>query len=85
MLKSIKDLVSEEIKSEEGLVAPEEQVAPDRIEEIIEEIMFYFDKSEGVAPDDEMDETEFGLNVDNLKATTIALYYFLRSPRWSTS
>jgi len=79
MLKSIKDLVSEEIKSEESLIEDKEQVAPDQIEGIINQILIFIEEAEGVHPDDEIEEAEFARDDECYKSQSLTVYYFLRN------
>jgi hypothetical protein len=80
-MKTLKDLISEEIESEEGLIEIRDRITIQQLWQIRDEILIYLELNEGyqIHQDTQMDEDEFNRDDDCIKSQTITIYYFLRT------
>lgn len=82
MTKSLRDLITEEITSEERLIDSAEKVTPDQLKQIIDEIMIYAHEYLGVSIDPELEDVNYDeRDVEYLamRSEALTIFYFLRT------
>jgi len=77
MLRTLKDLITEEITSEEELIDPSDRIAEFQLQQIIDEILTFIDEAVGVDDDVEYDDQE--KEYLQMKQDALSIYYFLRN------